>query len=147
MHQLVDTHVIHLKLMCSLKRFRTRPPFVVIDLHTCIGALIVKYIRCERKIHEGDCRRTNRHSHIHNSTRDGFPCIHWPRSTECMGYNEQECIRDRERASEHERATFMRKFASNRRYKVSLHTRTVVILCVLIKAIGYTFNTKGTKRR
>lgn len=24
-HQLVDTHVIHLKLLCSLKRFRTRP--------------------------------------------------------------------------------------------------------------------------
>lgn len=56
-------------------------------------------------------------------------------TTECMGYvnTEQECVR----------ATVN---AAYRRYKVSLLTRTVVILCVLIKAIGYGFHYESDRQ-
>lgn len=92
-HQLVDTHVIHLKLLCSLKRFRTGALNWYTPAHLHQGTWYMLAIRNTNECKACYLRYAILHlsvdidtdTHTHGAPLHDFPCIQWSRSTECMG--------------------------------------------------------------
>lgn len=125
------------KLLCSLKRFRTRPLLVI------KSTALTHRPRARHSItalHTVECKATHTQPRC-GTLLVGPTAAHTPlRQPISMHFNR----RSAQSAWKTRRgmcamcvcATFIWKYALNRRYKVSFFIRTVVILCVLIKAFG-----------